>query len=275
MTLLAGKHPNVVAEEISGRDYISYSAINCYRQCPLRYFFRYAEGLPEETVSSSLVLGGAIHSAAEFHFNELMIGNSPPDHDTLLSVFWEAWRDRGEDAEIRFGRSEDINSIAQTADRILAAFAKSEIAKPAGRIMGVEEQIRGELVPGVPDVLARIDLIVETEDAVTIIDLKTARSRWSAGQAEDSSEQLLLYSELARDLADGKNLCLEFAVITKAVNPVVERLPVNLDPGRVERTTKVFGRVWRAIESGIYYPSPSPIACGGCPFREPCRRWTG
>ena len=120
-----------------------------------------------------------------------MIGNPAPDRDTLLSVFWDAWRDRGEEAEIQFGKSEDISSVAKTADRILAAFQQSELATPAGKIIGVEEQLRGAVIPGVPDVLARIDLIVESDDAVTVTDLKTARSRWSAGQAEDSGEQLL------------------------------------------------------------------------------------
>ncbi len=29
------------------RDYISYSAIKTYQECPLKYFFRYIAGLPD------------------------------------------------------------------------------------------------------------------------------------------------------------------------------------------------------------------------------------
>ena len=275
MTLLAESHPNVVAETLTSRDYISFSAISAYRMCPLRYLLKYVEGLPEETVSASLVLGGAIHSAVEHHCNELMVGNPAPDQDTLLSVFWDAWRDRGEEAEIQFGKNEDVNSIAKTADRVLTAFRQSDLAQPQGRILGVEEPLRGELVPGVPDLLARIDLIVESEDAVTVTDLKTARSRWTANQAEDSGEQLLLYSELVRHLVPGKEIRLEFAVITKTAKPIAERLPVTFDSQRISRTKRVVERVWRAIEAGHFFPSPSPIACGSCPFRDPCRRWAG
>ena len=275
MTTTLAPRPNEVAVEISGRDYISFSAISTYRQCPLRYFFKYVEGLPEETVSASLVLGGAVHAAAEFHFNELMIGNPAPDRDTMLSVFWDAWRDRGEEAEIQFGKSEDINSVAKTADRIIAAFQQGDLAKPQGQIPGIEEQLRGELIPGVPDLLARIDLVVESDDAVTVTDFKTARSRWSQQQAEDSSEQLLLYSELARRLVPGKEVRLEFAVITKAAKPVAERLPVAVNPQRVERTKRVVQQVWKAIEAGHFFSSPNPIACGSCPFRELCRAWCG
>lgn len=271
LTSPAQKTPTLKVE----RDYISFSAISTYQQCPLKYYFKYVEQLPEETVSASLVLGGAIHSAAEHHFNELMTGNPAPDHDTLLSVFWDAWRERGEEAEIRFGKSEDVNSIAKMADRILSEFRHSDLATPQGKILGVEEQLRGELVPGVPDLLARIDLIVESDDAVTVTDLKTARSRWSQDQAEDAGEQLLLYSELVRRLVPGKELRLEFAVITKSAKPVAERLTVTFDPQRITRTKRVVERVWGAIKSGRFYPAPSPIACGGCPFRVPCRKWAG
>jgi len=255
------------------RDYISYSQISSYQQCPLKYYFKYIAGLPEETVSSSLVLGGAIHAAAEYHFNELMAGNAAPAHDTLLSVFWQEWRERGDEVGIRLGKKEDINTIAKAADRILQAFAVSEVAFPKGQILGVEEQLRGVLLPGVPDLLARIDLIVESKDSLTITDLKTSRSRWNTGQAADSGEQLLLYSELARHLAPGKTLKLEFAVITKTAKPTVERWTVAYDTSRVARTKETVRRVWASIQARNFYPAPSPTSCGGCPFRDPCRKW--
>ena len=48
------------------RDYISHSAITTYQQCPLRYRFKYVDGLPETVVSSALIFGGAIHSTLEY-----------------------------------------------------------------------------------------------------------------------------------------------------------------------------------------------------------------
>ena len=42
------------------RDYISFSAIRAYQACPLRYFFKYVEGLPEESVAATLVFGAAL-----------------------------------------------------------------------------------------------------------------------------------------------------------------------------------------------------------------------
>ena len=257
------------------RDYVSFSAISTYQQCPLRYYFRYIEGLEERFVSASLALGGAVHSAAEFHFNEIMIGNSPPDHDTLLDVFWDGWKSRAETAEIQFGKNDDLDSIAQTADRIIAAFRESDIATPTGSIIGVEEELRSQLIPDMPDILGRIDLITESDEALTITDLKTARTRWSAEQAQRSGEQLMLYAALAKDLAPGKPIRLEFAVVTKTAKPTVDTLPVTFNRRRVERTKAVMQKVWKSITNGNFYPSPSPMSCPGCPFRGPCDAWPG
>ena len=166
--------PNALAQRITGRNYLSFSAVSLYQRCPLAYRFKYVDGLPEETVSASLAFGGAIHASLERYFKTLMTGGEAPDHATLLDVFWDAWRERAETATIAFGKHEDAHTIGQLADRVLAAFRESELAQPAGAILGVEEELRGQLLEGTPDLLARIDLLTETEDALTVTDFKTA-----------------------------------------------------------------------------------------------------
>jgi putative RecB family exonuclease len=130
-------------------------------------------------------------------------------------------------------------------------------------------------VPGVPDLLARVDLLVDTGETLVITDFKTSRSRWNRDHVEDAAEQLILYASLVQDLAPGKDIGLEFMVVTKAKEPVVEQHSLRFDPQRAERTRHVVERVWSAIEAGCFYPAPSPMSCGGCPFRDPCRRWCG
>ncbi len=178
------------------RDYISFSEISTYRGCPLRHHFRYVLGLPEPTVSASLVFGRAIHQAVEHHFNELLAGNEPPTIDSLQAEYDRAWSET-DCGSVNFGKDDDLSRLNQLAQRMLAAFQGSAIAQPQGSIIGVEEELRGSTVPGCPDLLGRVDLLLESPAAVTIVDLKTSRSRWSAEQVDDQAEQLLLYSELS------------------------------------------------------------------------------
>ena len=257
----------------AARDYLSFSAIRLYQTCPLKYFFRYVIGLPEETVSSSLVLGSGVHRAIEFHFRELLTGNPPPSRDTLFAEFSGELDSR--EAEVRFNKNEDRASMEDMGTRILSAFQDSEAAHPAGEILAVEEELRGPVVPDCPDVLGRVDLIVDSGDALIVSDWKTSRSRWTWEQAEAAAEQLLLYSELAKDFAPGKPVKLEFVVLTKAKEPAVDRHLLPVVPAQAEQYQRVVESVWRAIDAEHFYPAPSPMNCPTCPYREQCRAWSG
>ena len=230
---------NEVARVLTGRDYLSWSAISTFRTCPLKYWFRYVAGMPEESASSALVFGTGIHAA------------------------------------IQFGSTETRASLDALAAKMLTAFLNSPAASVQGRVLGVEEEIRGTLVEGVPDLYGRIDLVTEDEDRLVLTDFKTSRAKWSPEQAEDAGEQLLLYSKLAGDLAPGKKLVTRFLVLTKTKDPVIEEHLGEVRPDRVARTVTSVERVWKAIASENFYPAPSVVGCASCGYRKACEGWRG
>lgn len=256
------------------RDYLSYSAIRTFQSCPLKYRFRYLDGLPESCTSSSLIFGSSIHAAIEAYFQALLVGEPLPDLDALMATYRQCWQ-ANQTEQIQFGSSESAESLQQLAQRMLTKFLASELVQPEGRIIAIEEELRGALVPGVPDLLGRVDLLLETDEHVVIQDFKTARCAWNAEQAEESAEQLLLYGDLVRRLVPGKALKLRFAVITKTKEPKVQVLDAEFDAERLDRTKAVFKAVWSAIQAGNFYPSPSPMTCSGCGYRSQCTAWRG
>ncbi len=275
LTKPASTNPaNEIAKNLTGRDYISWSAVSTFRTCPLKYKFRYVDGLPEESVSSALVFGSGIHTAVEQHFQAILAGDAQPDVERLMFAYRSAWLPHEPDA-ISFGSKETRETLDDLAARMLTAFLVSDQARVSGRVLGVEEPVRGLLVEGMPDLYGRVDLLTEDEDTLTITDVKTSRSRWSAEQVEDSGEQLLLYSHLASELAPGKKIATRFLVLTKTKEPVIEEHTREVVPGNVKRTLAGVERVWRAIESGVFYPAPSTMNCSGCGFRAACRAWMG
>jgi putative RecB family exonuclease len=261
------------SRRVQSFDHISYSAISTFQACPLRFYFRYVLGLPEKTIASSLVIGSALHRAVQYHFERLLMGDADTDLDALLGVFQDAWEEYPQE-KIAFGAGENRDVLGRLTDRLLATFLKSDFAHPKGVILGVEEELRGEVVPGCPDLLARVDLIVDTGRELVVSDFKSSRSAWNGYKVEDSALQLLLYSELVKPLAD-KPIKLSFAVLTKTKLPVLTVHDVALDDHEVDRTKRIVERVWNAIQSEHYYPNPSPLTCGSCPFRQPCRAWQG
>jgi putative RecB family exonuclease len=265
---------NEVAKSLTGRDYISWSALSTFRTCPLKYKFRYIDGLPEESVSSALIFGTGIHTAVEQHYQAILSGDPKPDLDALLFAYRSAWLPHDPDA-IQFGSSETRTSLDALAARMLTAFLASPAASVQGRVLGVEEEIRGMLVEGVPDLYGRVDLLTEDADTLVVTDIKTSRGKWSAEQVEDSGEQLLLYSHLASEISPGKKIAIRFLVLTKTKEPVVEEHVREVEPAAVKRTLAGVERVWRAIESGVFYPAPSVMSCSSCGYRAACRAWMG
>ena len=265
---------NDVAKRLTGRDYVSWSAISTFRTCPLKYRFRYIDGLPEESVSSALVFGSGIHSAIEQHYQAILSGDPKPDLDTLLFAYRSAWLPHDPDA-IQFGSTETRASLDALAGKMLTAFLSSPAASVRGRVLGVEEEIRGMLVEGVPDLYGRVDLLTEDADTLVVTDIKTSRGKWSQEQVEDSGEQLLLYSHLASEISPGKKIATRFLVLTKTKEPQIEEHAREVKPAAVKRTLAGVERVWRAIESGVFYPAPSVMSCSSCGYRAACRAWLG
>ena len=260
-------------KQAPARDYISFSAIRTYQQCPLRYFFRYIAGIPEATISAALVFGSAIHRAIEHHFRALLESNSAATQEDLLQAYQSEWQ--AQSLPVRFSKEEQADSFDDLAKRMLAAFANSDLAKPAGRILAIEESLRGELVPGLPDLLGKIDLILETPTELLVTDWKTSRAKYTPDQVNESAAQLLLYGELAKDFAPGKQIRLQFGVLTKTKDVCVDFHSFPFEQSTLDRTKRVVERVWQAIQAEHFFPAPSPMNCSGCPYRDPCRKWPG
>ena len=85
----------------------------------------------------------------------------------------------------------------------------------------------------------------------------------------------MLYGELAKDFAPGKPVIMEFVILTKTKEAAIDRHILPVDPAQVRRTKLVVEKVWRAIDSGHFYPAPSAMNCPTCPYRAECRAWSG
>ncbi len=74
---------NEVAKRLTGRDYISWSVISTFRTCPLKYRFRYVDGLLEESLSRQLIG----HIRRHVRYRRLTLGGQiqPREPCALLS----------------------------------------------------------------------------------------------------------------------------------------------------------------------------------------------
>jgi putative RecB family exonuclease len=272
--------PNQLAEQITGRPYLSHTQVSLMRSCPRKFAFQYVENAPKDFLPTSLLFGGSIHSALELFFRARLEGLAVT-HEALLSAFHDNWRRQqsaaGVDVPVRFNKTEDADTVHVLADRMIGAFLASPLASPKGTILGIEEELRVVLDPDLPDFLAKVDLVTQTDGSLHVIDFKTSRSRWNEQKAEESGEQLVIYGVTMARMSTslGLPVKLHFAVLTKHKTPLVQLISVATDPQRVATMRESVGQVWTAIQSGNFYPSPSPQNCTSCPFRSRCPVFAG
>jgi CRISPR/Cas system-associated exonuclease Cas4 (RecB family) len=249
------------------------------RACPRKFEAQYVQHLSPDFVPTSLLLGGSIHAALELYFRARLEGLGVT-REALLSAYHDAWnRNHHQNGEIpvRFNKGETREQLDALADRIIGSFLSSPLAEPKGVILGVEEELRVVLDPDLPDVLAKVDLVTQTDGAVHVVDWKTSRSRWTPEKAQESGDQLVLYGVTVGGMsrALGLPVKLTFAIVTKARKPIVQLLPVPTSAQRVAAMKDRVAEVWSHIQSGNFYPSPSPMNCTSCPYRSSCPVFAG
>lgn len=261
--------PNDVIESMTGRRYVSWSQLTSYRSCPRKWFFSHVEALEPEFVASSLLFGSAFHAAVQYHYEHQLIGQSVSAAQ-LCDAFQTAWKAERGERQVRYSKDETEDTITELASRMLAAFSESSLAQPEGSLIAIEETLTGTVHPQMPDLLARVDVIWQSDDGFHLMDVKTSKCRWSDSKLTDQADQLLLYSQLVEQLTGRDDLQLHFGIVTKAKSPATQLLPVEFNPQRSDNTLKMMLPVWNGMKAGIDYANPNPLTCSTCPFKSRC-----
>ncbi|MFC1835411.1 RecB family exonuclease [Thermodesulfobacteriota bacterium] len=248
-------------------DHLSYSQINTYMTCPLRYRFQYVEEIEPQFVSAGLAFGSAIHEAAAA-FNQTHLEGDSLRADQMLDVYRQAWQSREEDA--RFFNGDDAQSLENKAQQMLTAFAQAH--DPSTTVIGVEERFQVEF-NGLPPFVGFIDLIEQPNGGpVCIVDLKTAARKPTDFQIHNNM-QLTAYSTGAGALGfDTRNLKLRLDELTKTKKPEMVRYETMRTERNQERFVKLVDKVWNAIQRDCWFPREN-WHCAQYAYQEHCKNW--
>ena len=142
----------------------------------------------------------------------------------------------------------------------------SEFGRPAGTIIGIEEELRGELLPGVPDLLARMDLLVDDGDGPILDRPQDRPQAVEPGAGARLGRATAPYTTRWPSPwpGDGRPIRLAFVVLTKTKTLEVCWHEVQADRRQIDRGESAlssgFGVPWR--------PASSPRARRRCSARR-------
>jgi putative RecB family exonuclease len=253
-------------------DHISYSQINCYTTCPLKYRFHYIDHLVEEFTSSALLFGSGIHAGIQAYLQSFLEAD-PLRPNQILDVFREEWRG-SQGPKIRYSARESQDSLLNKAGELFDLFVDQYDLE--AEVIAVEESFTmdlNELIndgPGdVPPFIGYVDAIIQN-GSTALIDYKTS-SRKPNGDM--NAMQLVAYSLGATTLGYEPNeLTYRYEYLVKTAKPELITCPVRIDDDDRRRFLKMTTRVWKAIQSEIFFPNPSYL-CSSCGYQRQCKEW--
>jgi putative RecB family exonuclease len=267
----------MVPPEMRRQPHVSFSQIDLYLRCPLKYKLTYVDRVQPEFVPAALAFGSGIHGAAAFLFRGRSDGAAPSLAD--VQAFFEAyWQLETGTRPIRFGEKDTKESLLDLACRMLEVLHRNQ--EPGTEIVAVEEPFDVPLIDlDTGEVLDRalvgtLDLVErDAEGRVVVVDLKTSARRYTDLQAE-LSLQLSMYSYATsmNGLGDQEDLRLRFDVLTKTRQPELYRYWTQRDRAASVRLFRLVAEVLHAIEASVFHPNPG-WQCKDCQFRSSCWAW--
>src|SRR5208283_1405240 len=102
-------------------DHLSYSQINTYLTCPLKYKFHYLDQIEPPFVSSALVFGSCIHEAVGAFYQSCLEGD-PLSAGQVHDVYRQGWESHPRAQQIRFFNGDSVESLTTKAKRMLEVF---------------------------------------------------------------------------------------------------------------------------------------------------------
>ncbi len=239
---------------------LSFSKVDTYQQCPLKYKFSAVDKLPTPP-APQLSWGTSLHAALEWFWDRKL--PEPPEAEELAEALYDRWDDTG---FADMPREEKIRWYRHAQDVLRRHHAQHAPSfRPAAAVEQWFDVDLGDRIR----VRGFIDCVLPTEGGgFGIIDWKTNRKAKPREQVEGSL-QLALYALAARELwgRDPDWVALEFVVPGMRVDVPIDRIDVDNAVAEVRRVAE-------AIRAERFEPTPNRL-CGWCDFRSICPAFEG
>ncbi len=177
----------MVPPEVRQQPHVSFTQLDTYLRCPLKYRFSYIDRIPPDFTPAALAFGSGIHGAIAYFFRQQQKGQAPGIED-LQAYFEGYWQLETGHRVIRYPEKESKETLLALAGRMLEVFyAKQE---PGAEVVGVEvpfevplvDQETGELLDR--PLVGSLDLLERGSDGrLVVVDIKTASRKYTEVQA--------------------------------------------------------------------------------------------
>ena len=163
----------------------SYSAMQCYLTCPLKYKFRYIDNAEPERTGSCFPFGRAFHAALS---ERARIGIDMSERE-VCDVFEDFFKVECEAAQnLTYKQNEDYDTLLQTGFRMVEAACENWMDDYA--VQSVAESFSVN-VPGLSKpLIGEFDCVVTDGKDTCIVDWKSSSAKWRRARQTRTCRQL-------------------------------------------------------------------------------------
>ncbi len=241
---------------------ISYSALDTYQTCPLKYKFQEIDRI-KTPKSKEAVFGSVLHATMKFIHTP---GILSPTLEQALDYFSKNWN-----SEIFADEFEERAAFSQGVAIIQDYYKKNEIAK--FNIVDLESRFNIEIGDAKEThiVAGIIDRIDKTDDGYEIIDYKTTKKMPSQEKVDNDIQlSIYLHAFLARYPKEMENLDKIKVSLYYLKHGV--KLSSTRTLKQLKQSEQLFLDTIKIIESGKFEPIISPL-CDWCGYQNRCPMW--
>ena len=250
------------------KDYISYSELKIWAECPFKHKLVYIDKKKGFQGNEYTAFGSSIHALCENAVQGLL---DSPDYDDFFDESFD--RELEQLAETREDLVEQMRSQAKTiTPQIMPALEKYF---EEYEVFSVEEKLFQKINDFSLDKYkfkGYIDLVVKTPDGkYHVIDWKTCSWGWDRDKRNSKlvTYQLTLYKKFfcEKHNIDPKMVETHFALLKRtAKKDNVEIFRVTSGPRKTTNATELLRKALKSIENKMYIKNR--LSCKGCEFRK-------
>lgn len=247
---------------------ISYSAINTYQSCPLKYKYQEIDKI-RTAKTKEAVFGNSIHQALHFMFirNPLY-----PIIDEVLNLFTKDWLELAEKIKLN---EEEKNLYKEEGLLILKNFYKKN--QPWNfNIVDLESRFEFPLTEenethAVSGIIDRIDK--NSDDEYEIIDYKTA-SRMPSQEIIDRDLQMsIYYLGILNRWPHLKSKNIKLSLYFLKHGEKISTFRLISDMNKIANSIIFFIKEISERKKGGNFPAQPSALCGWCGYKQICPMW--
>jgi len=258
--------------------HFSYSQLNTYLLCPMKYAHQYVYGTPWESRPAALCFGKAIHKSAEAYYRNIQENGEIIPVDQMIHTFETVFFDDigNNDIPLTMKDGETSESLREQGINLLKLFHAE--TRPR-KIRAVEMPFTQKI----PDIINKkgdlsvilkgvFDLVEADDDGTySVVELKTSAQRYSSLKLEyDLQATVYSYAMTSMRVGTSSKSCLvRFDVLIKTKKPTFDHYYVTRSEADFQRLIHLINYILKAIENRIFYRQTG-WQCGDCQFKKAC-----